>query len=679
MIRDKYRIDAFIATGSMANVYAATHRNGTRVALKILHRELARDPSMIERFRREGYFANAIGHPGVVRAIDDDLTEDGCVFIVMELLEGENLEERRERMGGRIPVGEVLHIADAVLGVLAAAHGQEVLHRDLKPENVFITRKNEIKLLDFGVARFNDGRSSSDVTGVGMVLGTPAFMPPEQALGRREDVDARSDIWSVGATLFTVLTGEAVHAGGDAKTKLIATARTPARPLQDVLPDVPRAVAQVIDRALAFDKAQRWADANAMREALRWVRMSLHESAFSVERPTLEAVDTTPLTRRSDEEPTLAGRSNLDPHAVRPELRAAPRGPVSVDGVYTSAPPVTQRDVPPSMAVSEPTFSLRAAPTFTSHGSSTPAPAAPAPITERIPQHAQGPMERTELPTAEGSAARGAVTPPRTSELFREALAQAAGGTYTSSKEGGVDPPATARLRSPPATRAATDVHGAAHPTSLSLRTHPGLGGPPPRSPDPCPSPVCAAAADAPAHALTGRPSLPETPGPLLATIVPSTSRGAARVLVPIFIGALAGIVTYVVVVHQRAASARGAAAPPSTLPIASASDLGPPPPSQAVAPLPAPSSSESVATGPAPSSSEATITPPVRSPARLGSDNVGASAPSAPKPRARPRRRPKPPEAAGSATANGTATDAPAPDPAPEPPSSDPLPRGEE
>ena len=112
------------------------------------------------------------------------------------------------------------------------------------------------------------------MTAVGMVLGTPAYMPPEQALGRREDVDAQSDLWAVGATLFVVLSGESVHAGGDAKAKLIATARTAARPLREAAPDVPRAVAAVIDRALAFHKQERWPDAEAMREALRWARMS---------------------------------------------------------------------------------------------------------------------------------------------------------------------------------------------------------------------------------------------------------------------------------------------------------------------------------------------------------------------------------------------------------------------
>src|SRR4051794_6292616 len=205
MVREKYRIDAFIATGSMAMVYAATHRNGSRVALKILHRDLARDPAMAERFKREGYFANSIGHPGVVKAIDDDVTEDGCAFLVMELLEGESLDERRRRKGGKLSLGYVLPVADALLEILAAAHARDVVHRDLKPDNVFVTKLGDVKVLDFGLARFNDGKTSSDMTAVGMVLGTPAYMPPEQALGRREDVDAQSDLWAVGATLFVVL------------------------------------------------------------------------------------------------------------------------------------------------------------------------------------------------------------------------------------------------------------------------------------------------------------------------------------------------------------------------------------------------------------------------------------------------------------------------------------------
>ena len=305
MVRDKYRIDAFIASGTMANVYAATHRNGSRVALKILHKDLARDQKFGERFRREGYFGNAVVHPGIVRAIDDDMTDDGCAFLVFELLEGETLEQKRERLGGKLGLSEALSTGDAVLDILAAAHDHQILHRDLKPDNVFLTRKGDVRLLDFGTARFNDGKSTSDMTGTGIVLGTPAFMAPEQAQGKREEVDARSDIWAVGALLFVCLTGQGVHSGGDAKTKLISVARTPARSLRDVAPEIPRVVASVIDRALAFDKAERWADAKSMRESLGWARRSLTGS---------DPGSSEPETRRQQpindaEEPTTLGRA----------------------------------------------------------------------------------------------------------------------------------------------------------------------------------------------------------------------------------------------------------------------------------------------------------------------------------------------------------------------------------
>jgi len=355
-VRGKYTVDAFLATGTMANVYAATHRNGSRVALKILHKVPSEDASLCERFKREGYFANSIGHPGIVRAIDDDITEDGCPFLVMELLDGETLEERRRRKGGRLPCAWLLPVADTLLEILAAAHAREVVHRDLKPANVFVTRSGEVKVLDFGVARWNDGQTSSDMTAVGMVLGTPAYMPPEQALGRREDVDAQSDIWAVGATLFVALSGESVHVGGDAKAKLIATARTAARPLLEAAPEVPRAVAAVIDRALAFHKSERWPSADAMREALRWARLAIDEppsqaSAWSVPspEPIPPPVDT---PRHSDDEPTLA--------RMLPRDDSMPSSPTSHD-FLTSAPPITLREQPKSTAASrgDPVFSLR--------------------------------------------------------------------------------------------------------------------------------------------------------------------------------------------------------------------------------------------------------------------------------------------------------------------------------
>ncbi len=269
-LRRKYRLDRLLGIGGSACVYQAMHRNGTAVALKLLHPELAMLPELRARFLREGYVANRIAHPSVVRIIDDDdADEDRTVFLVMELLEGESLDARWERQRRRLPLDEVLSHADRLLDVLTVAHTQGIVHRDLKPENLFVTRFGELKVLDFGIARLLDG---SGATVSGQVLGTPAFMPPEQAGGRVREVDPRSDLWSVGALLFALITGEHVHAGRSVTEQLVFAATQPARPLRGVAAWVPTDVADVIDKALAFDRARRWQDARSMQTAVRGTR-----------------------------------------------------------------------------------------------------------------------------------------------------------------------------------------------------------------------------------------------------------------------------------------------------------------------------------------------------------------------------------------------------------------------
>src|ERR1700722_6780114 len=139
VLRDKWRLDQLLGMGGMAAVYAATHRNGKRVAIKMLHANLAIGGDPLKRFLREGYVANKVNHPDAVSVLDDDTAEDGSVFVVMELLEGETLERRWERAEQRMPANEVILLADQVLDVLAAAHAHDIVHRDIKPENIFLT------------------------------------------------------------------------------------------------------------------------------------------------------------------------------------------------------------------------------------------------------------------------------------------------------------------------------------------------------------------------------------------------------------------------------------------------------------------------------------------------------------------------------------------------------------
>ncbi len=338
LLKEKYRIERVLGAGGMAVVYQATHRNQKRFAVKMLHPELSIRSDIRARFIREGYAANSVGHSGVVSVLDDDVAEDGATFIVMELLEGASVEELFERSGGALPPSHAVAIVHELLDVLAVAHEKGVVHRDIKPANLFITSEAALKVLDFGIARVRDAAlGSGAATGTGMILGTPAFMAPEQALAKARDIDARTDLWAAGATLFTLLSGRPVHEAETAAELVVRAATTRARGLASVVPTIPPAVARVVDQALAFEREQRWQSAGEMRKALadavaaglgqplepRRELASLLERA----RATQPAVTTSgqPGVRARD------GRSGTAPIAVTPQPMAVEE-PV-VDGL----------------------------------------------------------------------------------------------------------------------------------------------------------------------------------------------------------------------------------------------------------------------------------------------------------------------------------------------------------
>ena len=263
---DKWLIDDLLGVGGMAAVYSATHRNGKRVAIKILHRDGALNEESRARFLREGLVANTVGHKGAVSVLDEDVTEDGAPFFVMELFDGETLDHRLRRKGP-LDVEEVLSATYYLLDVLATAHEKGIIHRDIKPENVFLTRDAEVKVLDFGIAQLRQ-MSSTTTTQVGHTMGTPSFMPPEQARGRWDEVDARSDVWAVGATMFTLLAGRHVHEADTMNEVLLGAMSIPAKPIALYRPELPPAVSEVVDRALSFDKSDRWEGARAMQLAI---------------------------------------------------------------------------------------------------------------------------------------------------------------------------------------------------------------------------------------------------------------------------------------------------------------------------------------------------------------------------------------------------------------------------
>jgi serine/threonine-protein kinase len=352
-LKGKWRLDVLLGVGGMAAVYAATHRNGDRVAIKVLHPELGMSSGLRARFLKEGYASNAVGHRGAVRVIDDDVADDGSVFLVMELLDGESLDRRRDRHGGRLSADEVLSIAEQVLDCLACAHERGIVHRDLKPENLFLTRNGVVKVLDFGIARVRDHTrpaGGSGATRTGILLGTPGYMAPEQARGLWDEVDARTDLWAVGAVLLNLLTGRLVHDGRTDQEQLLRAMTATAMPLASFVPDPPPALAALVDRSLAFERSDRWPDARAMQEAVREAYQSLHEAAIETARPLvvpesvpnrtlpLGTIDIEPPSPRlTTGEPVARGRTGaaVTRHGARSVPVVAIAAAIALAGVIT--------------------------------------------------------------------------------------------------------------------------------------------------------------------------------------------------------------------------------------------------------------------------------------------------------------------------------------------------------
>lgn len=288
VVLDKWRLERLIDTGGMAAVFEAKHIAGGAAAIKILHADLATSEPARARFLAEGYAANRVAHPGVVAVRAEGTTEDGAVFLLMDLLRGQTLAQRLEQ--GTLEPRDTLDIALQLLDILVQAHGHGVVHRDIKPDNVLLADDGRARLLDFGLARV-EGIPASHRGAPGSALGTPAFMAPEQALGL-EHADGRSDLWSLGATLYLMLSGKPVRPAGSASAVLLGAMVRPARSLAEVA-TLPRSVIAIVDRALAFDPEQRFPDARSMQLA---VLAALEELSAAPERGSLPPASLSPIS-----------------------------------------------------------------------------------------------------------------------------------------------------------------------------------------------------------------------------------------------------------------------------------------------------------------------------------------------------------------------------------------------
>ena len=354
LLRDKWRLDRLLGIGGTAAVYAASHRNGLKAAVKILHPALSAQRQARKRFLREGYAANTVQHDGVVQVLDDDETSDGAVFLVMELLDGASVATLARARGGRLAPTEVVAIGERLLDLLAAAHDKRIWHRDVKPENLFVTRDGVLKLLDFGLAKVEQAYATHP-TSPRAILGTPLFMSPEQALGRWDEVDAQSDLWAAGATLLHLWSGKLVHVAENAAEALVVAATKAAPLVKTIDASIPDAVAAVLDRALSFHKAQRWPDARSMRTALlqahpRYDLSTVMQVPDGVEQAApkvrTQVLGTPPAARGGD--PTLV----LEPDTKPPTTTIPLADEVAVPPVQVTppvVPTITEPSVPPPL------------------------------------------------------------------------------------------------------------------------------------------------------------------------------------------------------------------------------------------------------------------------------------------------------------------------------------------
>jgi serine/threonine-protein kinase len=267
----RWKVGQKLGEGGMGEVYvAAPLDGGPRVAVKVLRGEFLLEPAVLARFIEEGRTCTRLLHPNIVRVFDCLEAEDGSPYIVMELLEGVPLSAYTSN-GGRVPLPQAVPILQGILAGLAAAHAAGVIHRDLKPDNVFLTRDPEgtflAKILDFGVAKVMDAAGGmGNRTRSGMLLGTPAYMSPEQVKNAR-DVDPRADLWSAGVMFYEMLTGRCAFPAPTEFARLTAVLTTEPDRAESIDPAL-TPVAPFLARALRKDRDERFPSAVEMARAL---------------------------------------------------------------------------------------------------------------------------------------------------------------------------------------------------------------------------------------------------------------------------------------------------------------------------------------------------------------------------------------------------------------------------
>jgi len=363
IVGERYRLVRRMGTGGMGAVYEGLHLViGRKVAVKLLHPQLAGDPDTVARFLNEARAAAMLGHPGIVEAIDMGRAPDGAPYLVMEFLEGETLAERLSRQGPLTP-GATVSLCRQAAGALALAHQKQIVHRDLKPDNIFLARladgTEHVKILDFGVSKFAAGPMAAG-TRTGSVVGTPAYMAPEQ-LHDSSRVDARADIYALGVVLYQSLSG-VLPFEADTLPKLAERiTHDPPKPLDQVRPGVPPPLVALVDRCLAKDPAARYASMEELLHALTTLPIGIptHLAATAISgsgsgsvNPGLAATFITPAQTIAPPQPGPTFASSPVPLQAQQVLMATPMPPQQV--VVVATPVAAQPQAPQPVVIATP-------------------------------------------------------------------------------------------------------------------------------------------------------------------------------------------------------------------------------------------------------------------------------------------------------------------------------------
>ncbi len=267
-----YRVERLLGAGAMGQVYLGIHPKIDRqVAIKVLNHSLSADPAMVERFLAEARAVNHIDHPNIVQVFDFGTVPDGRPYLVMEFLTGEDVKQLMARRGP-LPPDEVLILVRQIAAGLDAAHEAGIVHRDLKPENVFVQRAKHglsVKLVDFGIAKvLEPGLRGGGQTSTGVIMGTPAYMSPEQAMGHTAEIGPASDVYSLTVMVYQMLSGRLPFEGDFVPQILVKHVSEPPTPITRYLPSLPDPVWQALVHGLAKEAPARPATAGDFYQEL---------------------------------------------------------------------------------------------------------------------------------------------------------------------------------------------------------------------------------------------------------------------------------------------------------------------------------------------------------------------------------------------------------------------------